>query len=564
MFNDVFRCRCSLVVMLATVACFCLEKTTDADSPSSSLTTPSHWQYSAPLISPEIREDEPSRAQKDPTVVFHEGRWHVFATVKLPGRSAIEHCSFADWKDANASKRTLLSISDSDYFCAPQVFYFTPHKKWYLVDQMGAVRNPFTQGNSQNNDQGAGQGSGQPAHIAQPIIYPVDYPHATTGPISTDQSQPTSSSPMSAMGANDTGSHSTDPNPVGTNLQDVTGMDSQSQGQSQGQPQFLEDVKWSNFRAVTQQNLKGQHSALKGRHIPAPNRPEGVFPPIYPPMPELISGQMPQGGVADQNGYGPLEQAPNSSDSLYMPPIPDMTQNMDQNMAPNMNGNDFEDDAQSENVQADNIEAENIITQNAKTSGLKDKAKQGLKALRAKNRPRKAAKSVRPDVMSDNNLTHNLSDNSSAPRKSQRPSRLVFILGLLAGFIIGALFMAGFTSVPDGKEYAPIARDTQPPSTPAHEKLNDDLKSGTITLGQSDQAEPSSQAIDINTQQGDDAAIIALGGDAKPDDAIAAGNAKAGDNLGRTADSPIAEDFEDILIDVRPDPNDAGAIVSLE
>ena len=428
-----------------------------------------------------------------------------------------------------------------------------------------AVRNPFTQGNSQNNDQGAGQGSGQPAHIAQPIIYPVDYPHATTGPISTDQSQAASSAPKSIMGANDTGSHATDPNPVGTNLQDVTGMDSQSQGQTQ----FLEDVKWSNFRAVTQKNLKSQHSALKGRHIPAPNRPEGVFPPIYPPMPELTSGQMPQGGVAGQNGYGPLEQASNSSDSLYMPPVPDMVQNMAPNMAPNMNGNDFEDDAQSDNVQtdnvqADNIEAENIITQNAKASGLKDKAKQGLKALRAKNRPRKAAKPARPDVMSDDNLTHNLSDNSSEPRKSQRPSRLVFILGLLAGFIIGALFMAGFTSVPDDKEYAPIARDTQPPSTPAHEKLNDDLKSGTITLGQSDEDQPSSQAIDINAQQGDDAAIIALGADTKPNDAIAAGADKAADNSDRATDSPIAEDFEDILIDVRPDPNDAGAIVSLE
>ena len=419
-----------------------------------------------------------------------------------------------------------------------------------------AVRNPFTEISGHSGGQNNDQGAGQPAHIAQPIIYPVDYPHATTGTVSTDHSQAASTAPMSAIGANDTGSHAADPNPIGTNLQDVTGMDNQSQSQ----PQFLEDVKWSNFRTVTQQNLKGQHSALKGRHIPAPNRPEGVFPPIYPPMPELISGQMPQGGVAGQNGYGPLKQVPNSSDSLYMPPIPDMAQNM----APNMSSDDFENASQSDNIQADNIGAENIITDNAKTSGLKDKARQSLKALRAKNRPRKAAKSARPDVLSDNNLTNNLSDNSSVPRKLQRPSRLVFILGLLAGFIIGALFMAGFTSVPDGKEYAPIARGTQPPSGPAHEKLNDDLKSGTITLGQSDQAEPSSQAIDINTQQDDDAAIIALGDDANPNDAIVAGDDKAADNSDIATDSPIAEDFEDILIDVRPDPNDAGAIVSLE
>jgi hypothetical protein len=106
-------------------------------SSAQSLELPARWEYSAPLISPEIREVEPSRAQKDPTVVFHEGRWHVYMTVKLPGRSAIEHCSFERWEDANECERTLLTVSDSDYFCAPQVFYFRPHQKWYLVYQVG-------------------------------------------------------------------------------------------------------------------------------------------------------------------------------------------------------------------------------------------------------------------------------------------------------------------------------------------------------------------------------------------------------------------------------------------
>lgn len=99
---------------------------------------PAGWNYSAPLIAPERREREPSRAQKDPTVVFYGGRWHVFMTVKLPGKSAIEYCSFEKWEDADASPRTILRISHSDYYCAPQVFYFAPHKKWYLIYQMGS------------------------------------------------------------------------------------------------------------------------------------------------------------------------------------------------------------------------------------------------------------------------------------------------------------------------------------------------------------------------------------------------------------------------------------------
>lgn len=98
---------------------------------------PKLWQYTAPLVAPEKRDVDPSRAQKDPTVVYYDGRWHLFMTVKLPGRSVIEYCSFEDWKDADSSKRTLLDISDSNYFCAPQVFYFTPQKKWYLIYQMG-------------------------------------------------------------------------------------------------------------------------------------------------------------------------------------------------------------------------------------------------------------------------------------------------------------------------------------------------------------------------------------------------------------------------------------------
>jgi hypothetical protein len=98
---------------------------------------PAVWEYSAPLIGPAKRDVDPSRAQKDPTVVQYRGKWHVFMTVKLPDRSAIEHCSFERWEDADRSSRTILKISDSDYYCAPQVFYFAPQEKWYLIYQMG-------------------------------------------------------------------------------------------------------------------------------------------------------------------------------------------------------------------------------------------------------------------------------------------------------------------------------------------------------------------------------------------------------------------------------------------
>lgn len=98
---------------------------------------PVMWEYSAPLIAPERRTENRSRAQKDPSVVFHGGKWHVFMTVKLPGKSAVEYCAFEKWENADTSSRTILDISDSDYYCAAQVFYFEPHEKWYLIYQMG-------------------------------------------------------------------------------------------------------------------------------------------------------------------------------------------------------------------------------------------------------------------------------------------------------------------------------------------------------------------------------------------------------------------------------------------
>jgi len=98
---------------------------------------PAMWEYTAPLIAPRKRQKDPSVAQKDPTLVHHEGKWHVFMTVKLPGRTAIEYCCFEEWENADRAPRTILKVTDGRYYGAPQVFYFAPHRKWYLIYQLG-------------------------------------------------------------------------------------------------------------------------------------------------------------------------------------------------------------------------------------------------------------------------------------------------------------------------------------------------------------------------------------------------------------------------------------------
>jgi len=93
------------------------------------------WRISQPLVAPAERPEDRCYSVKDPTVVFYQGRWHLFCTIRSQKRShQVEYLSFTDWKEANAGRRQVLKMSDG-FFCAPQVFYFTPRKKWYLICQ---------------------------------------------------------------------------------------------------------------------------------------------------------------------------------------------------------------------------------------------------------------------------------------------------------------------------------------------------------------------------------------------------------------------------------------------
>lgn len=94
------------------------------------------WKSSPPLITPAENAADPDVALKDPTMVFHEGKWHLFATHRrASGKVDMQYLSFADWKDADKATRHTLDFHDQ-YHCAPQVFYFTPHQRWYLIYQL--------------------------------------------------------------------------------------------------------------------------------------------------------------------------------------------------------------------------------------------------------------------------------------------------------------------------------------------------------------------------------------------------------------------------------------------
>ncbi|MGC9539767.1 non-reducing end alpha-L-arabinofuranosidase family hydrolase [Streptomyces sp. UG1] len=81
------------------------------------------------------------RALKDPSVVYHNGRYHVFATTtNQSGAYSMVYLNFTDWSQANSATQHYLDQTaiGGGYKAAPQVFYFAPQQKWYLVFQTGS------------------------------------------------------------------------------------------------------------------------------------------------------------------------------------------------------------------------------------------------------------------------------------------------------------------------------------------------------------------------------------------------------------------------------------------
>lgn len=101
------------------------------------------WEVSAPVLDvvaenlPEA-EEHPWIAVKDPSVIRHDGRWHLFCTLRRAkegdGRIRIGSLSFTDWSEAKHAKWDVLDLTPG-YHGAPQIFYFRPHQKWYLIYQ---------------------------------------------------------------------------------------------------------------------------------------------------------------------------------------------------------------------------------------------------------------------------------------------------------------------------------------------------------------------------------------------------------------------------------------------
>ena len=99
-----------------------------------------HWNASGVIISPISDATHNLVAVKDPTVVRYNNRWHVYASsVSSDGAYNIVYTSFSDFSEASSAPLYYLDNTPGfkTYVAAPELFYFTPQKKWYLVYQAG-------------------------------------------------------------------------------------------------------------------------------------------------------------------------------------------------------------------------------------------------------------------------------------------------------------------------------------------------------------------------------------------------------------------------------------------
>jgi endo-1,4-beta-xylanase len=96
------------------------------------------WKSSEPLIKPPA-DAKQIHGVKDPTIVYHDNRYHVFLTTATTNGWGMAYTSFTTWDEAPTAPLFMLDKSPigPGYRAAPQVFYFAPQKLWYLIYQGG-------------------------------------------------------------------------------------------------------------------------------------------------------------------------------------------------------------------------------------------------------------------------------------------------------------------------------------------------------------------------------------------------------------------------------------------
>jgi hypothetical protein len=96
------------------------------------------WHLAPQTLRPGGAGSFDSVAVKDPSIVFFDGNWHLFYTARDEDHYTTGYVRAERLEELHRATRwelTKVRSKKERYGCAPQVFYFAPHKKWYLLFQ---------------------------------------------------------------------------------------------------------------------------------------------------------------------------------------------------------------------------------------------------------------------------------------------------------------------------------------------------------------------------------------------------------------------------------------------
>lgn len=101
------------------------------------MSTKNQWKVGDPIFGKGEIGTFDEISVKDPTIVFFENEWHLFYTARSNNEYTTAYASASKLENFNDAERFELEQirGKSRYGCAPQVFYFEPHKRWYLIYQ---------------------------------------------------------------------------------------------------------------------------------------------------------------------------------------------------------------------------------------------------------------------------------------------------------------------------------------------------------------------------------------------------------------------------------------------
>ncbi len=135
-----------------------------------------------PILTFDVNGDFNNISVKDLSIVYFDGLYHMFYTASGKKHDEQEYTigyakskTLCEFKNAEQRELKRLKPEFGEYYCAPQVFYFQPHKLWYLVYQIRSSVGHYSAVYSTNTDINNFDGWSKPKDLLSRNIDPTNH-----------------------------------------------------------------------------------------------------------------------------------------------------------------------------------------------------------------------------------------------------------------------------------------------------------------------------------------------------------------------------------------------------